>query len=97
MRSIVPCERLRCTGACLDDFEEVIFLRRKIVEGLPPEICSLWSALPFVAPLQNGVEAPSQLAAVLGAEHVLGGLCGTFSWVVGPGRIRSISAASGFG
>ena len=31
MRSIVPCERLRCTGACLDDFEDVIFLRRKIV------------------------------------------------------------------
>jgi 2-dehydropantoate 2-reductase len=48
----------------------------------------------FVVPLQNGVEAPSQLAAVLGAEHVLGGLCGTFSWIVGPGRIRSISAAT---
>jgi 2-dehydropantoate 2-reductase len=26
-----------------------------------------------VVPLQNGVEASSQLAAVLGAEHVLGG------------------------
>jgi 2-dehydropantoate 2-reductase len=48
----------------------------------------------FVIPLQNGVEAPSQLAAVLGAEHVLGGLCGTFSWIVDPGRIRSISAAT---
>jgi 2-dehydropantoate 2-reductase len=48
----------------------------------------------FVVPLQNGVEAPSQLAAVLGAEHVLGGLCGTFSWIVDPGRIRSISAAT---
>src|SRR6266480_1888264 len=35
----------------------------------------------FVVPLQNGVEASSQLAAVLGAKHVLGGLCGTFSWV----------------
>ena len=34
----------------------------------------------FMVPLQNGVEAASQLAAVLGAEHVLGGLCGTFSW-----------------
>ena len=43
----------------------------------------------FVVPLQNGVEAASQLAAVLGAEHVLGGLCGTLSWVAGPGRIRS--------
>lgn len=44
----------------------------------------------FVVPLQNGVEAPMQLAEVLGAAHVLGGLCGTMSWVVGPGHIRSI-------
>jgi 2-dehydropantoate 2-reductase len=43
-----------------------------------------------VVPLQNGVEAPAQLAAALGAERVLGGLCGTFSQVAGPGRIRSI-------
>lgn len=43
-----------------------------------------------VVPLQNGVEAPAQLAAALGAERVLGGLCGTLSQVVGPGRIRSI-------
>ena len=44
----------------------------------------------FVVPLQNGIEAPSQLAEVLGVEHVLGGLCGTMSWIVGPGHIRSI-------
>ena len=44
----------------------------------------------FVVPLQNGVEAAAQLAAVLGAQHVLGGLCGTISRVVSPGRILSI-------
>lgn len=44
----------------------------------------------FVVPLQNGVEASSQLAAELGREHVLEGLCGTLSWLSGPGRIRSI-------
>ena len=44
----------------------------------------------FVVPLQNGVEASSQLAKVLGSDHVLGGLCGTFSWVIAPGCIRSI-------
>lgn len=44
----------------------------------------------FALPLQNGVEAASQLAGVLGAERVVGGLCGTLSWVAGPGRIRSI-------
>jgi 2-dehydropantoate 2-reductase len=43
----------------------------------------------FVVPLQNGVEASSQLATVLGAKHVLCGLCGTLSWVVGPGHVRS--------
>jgi 2-dehydropantoate 2-reductase len=48
----------------------------------------------IVVPLQNGVEAASQLAVVLGPQHVLGGLCGTFSWVVAPGRIRSISTAT---
>ena len=41
----------------------------------------------FVVPLQNGVEAPSQLAAVLGQEHVLGGLCGLITFVLEPGRI----------
>lgn len=44
----------------------------------------------FVVPLQNGVEAPSQLEAILGAKHVLGGLCGTMSWIISPGHIRSI-------
>lgn len=44
----------------------------------------------LVVPFQNGVEAPSQLAAVLGADQVLGGLCGTISYIVVPGRIRSV-------
>ena len=41
-----------------------------------------------VLPLQNGVEASDQLAAKLGREHVLGGLCRIVSYVVGPGHIR---------
>jgi len=44
----------------------------------------------FVVPLQNGVDAASELSAVVGSEHVLGGLCGTLSSVVAPGRIRTI-------
>ena len=35
-----------------------------------------------VVPLQNGVEAHEQLAAVLGGGPVLGGTCGTISYVV---------------
>jgi 2-dehydropantoate 2-reductase len=46
----------------------------------------------FVVPLQNGVEAPSQFAKVLGEEHVLGGLCGLISFVVEPGHIRHAGA-----
>jgi len=46
----------------------------------------------FVLPLQNGVEAPSQLAAVLGAEHVLGGLCTLIVFIAGPGHIRHVAA-----
>ena len=42
----------------------------------------------FVVPLENGVEAPSQLAAVLGEDHVLGGLCRIISALVEPGHIR---------
>lgn len=42
----------------------------------------------IVLPLQNGVEAYDQLAAVLGAQRVIGGLCRIISYVVAPGHIR---------
>ena len=41
-----------------------------------------------ILPLQNGVDAVPQLAAELGAEKVIGGLCKIVSFVVGPGHIR---------
>jgi 2-dehydropantoate 2-reductase len=40
-----------------------------------------------VLPLQNGLEAPTQLATVLGERHVLGGLCGLMTFIAGPGHI----------
>jgi len=46
----------------------------------------------YVVPLQNGVEAASQLARTVGEGRVVGGLCATFSFVVAPGRIRSLGA-----
>ena len=45
-----------------------------------------------VVPLLNGVEAPAQLADALGAEHVIGGLCGIISFVAGPGHINHAGA-----
>lgn len=48
----------------------------------------------FVVPLQNGVEAAARLSAILGADRVLGGLCGTISRLDGPGRIRSVGGTN---
>lgn len=44
----------------------------------------------MVVPLQNGIEAPAQLAAALGSEHVLGGLCGIIAYRAAPGCIRHV-------
>src|SRR6185436_6845696 len=44
-----------------------------------------------VLPLLNGVEASGQIAEVLGADHVLGGLCRLSTELVGPGHIRHIA------
>jgi 2-dehydropantoate 2-reductase len=42
----------------------------------------------FVVPLENGVQAPSELAEILGSEHILGGLCRIASQIVAPGHIQ---------
>lgn len=47
----------------------------------------------MVVPLENGIEAPDQLASVLGARHVVGGLCRILAYVEGPGHIRHAGAA----
>jgi 2-dehydropantoate 2-reductase len=44
----------------------------------------------FVVPLQNGLEAPAQVAAVLGARQVMGGTCVISSAITAPGCIRHI-------
>ena len=45
-----------------------------------------------VVPLQNGVEAYDQLAAVLGSEHVLDGMCHILAMVTAPGVVRHIGS-----
>ena len=44
----------------------------------------------LVLPLQNGLEASSQVAEVLGPASVLGGLCAIYSFITAPGCIRHI-------
>lgn len=41
-----------------------------------------------IVPLQNGMEAPEQLATVLGWDRVAGGLCRIVSEIISPGHIR---------
>lgn len=41
-------------------------------------------------PLQNGIEAPDRLAAVLGEDHALAGLCGLVSFLEAPGHIQHV-------
>lgn len=41
-----------------------------------------------VLPLQNGVEAPRQLADAWGEKHVVGGLCKIISFIARPGVVR---------
>jgi 2-dehydropantoate 2-reductase len=45
----------------------------------------------MVLPLENGISAPEELAAVLGREHVLGGLCRISALIGAPGIIRHVS------
>lgn len=42
----------------------------------------------IAVPLENGMEAPDQLARVFGREHVLGGLCAILAYSIEPGHIR---------
>lgn len=46
----------------------------------------------IIVPLQNGIEAPAQLAAVVGAGRVAGGLCRIVAQTVAPGHIQHIWA-----
>jgi 2-dehydropantoate 2-reductase len=49
-------------------------------------------AVSFVVPLEHGVEAADELAAVVGPQRVVGGLCRIVSYLAGPGHIRHAGA-----
>ncbi len=58
------------------------------VSEVAPAMRPLLGPRSVVIPLENGVEAPAQLAAVLGEEHVAGGLCHLVAFQVGPGHVK---------
>jgi 2-dehydropantoate 2-reductase len=51
-------------------------------------IVAMLSQKTVVVPLENGVEAPTQLAEVLGEAAVMGGLCRISSHIASPGHIH---------
>jgi 2-dehydropantoate 2-reductase len=57
---------------------------------LGPRLVPLIGKNTLVVPMQNGVEASELLAASLGEDHVLGGVCRMISWAERPGEIRWI-------
>lgn len=44
----------------------------------------------LLLPMLNGVDAPEELAAAFGWEHVLGGLCRVSSFIAGPGHVQHV-------
>lgn len=57
------------------------------VSAIAPALTPVVGADTVVVPLQNGVEAASELAAVIPPTRVVGGLCRVAASVTGPGRI----------
>jgi 2-dehydropantoate 2-reductase len=58
------------------------------VAGVAPTLRPLLGPETFVVPLQNGIEAPDQLAAALGSGHAVGGVCKILASQAAPGVIR---------
>jgi 2-dehydropantoate 2-reductase len=46
----------------------------------------------IIIPLENGMDAPAEIASVVGPDHVLGGLCTIVSFIIEPGHIRHAAA-----
>lgn len=64
------------------------------VPDVAPSLAPLLGPETIVVPLQNGVETFEQLARVVGTDHVVGGLCSGFCFIVGPGHVRHIGGVT---
>jgi 2-dehydropantoate 2-reductase len=58
------------------------------IEEAAARLAPMIGADTAVVPLENGIDAPEILSAIVGREHVLGGLSGIVSYVVARGHIR---------
>ncbi len=69
---------------------DVVLLATKAwqVEDAAHAMKPMVGAKTMIVPLLNGVEAPHQLAEILGEAHVVGGFCRVMSQIEAPGKIK---------
>ena len=65
----------------------LVGVKATAVKAAAASIAPLVQSTTLVIPLQNGVEAATDLVSVLGSASVIGGLCRIASTVTGPGQI----------
>jgi 2-dehydropantoate 2-reductase len=70
----------------------IVAIKTGQIRETAPSLLPLVGPETTVVPLQNGVEAPFELATLLGSKHVVGGLCFIGSTIAAPGRIRHFAA-----
>jgi len=86
-------ERVNATDAPREIADAVVFcVKAWQIPEAARQVKAIVGPETAVVPLENGMEAPEQLAEIFGREHVLGGLCGIVSFVVEPGHIRHMAA-----
>lgn len=84
---IQPCWATKHPASCGTADLILIAVKAGQVEAVAHTLAPLLAEHTRILPLQNGIEAAPQLAAVLGWKHVLGGFCRTISRQAAPGHI----------
>ena len=88
--TVHPAEATDAPGSVRDADAWIVGVKAWQVPEAAAALRPVAGAESVVVPLQNGVEAAAQLAAVLGDDRVLGGSCRILACVSAPGRIRHV-------
>jgi 2-dehydropantoate 2-reductase len=87
-------ERVRATDRLTEKVDAVLMtVKAWQIRDAAATIKSSMRDDTIVVPLENGIDAPEQLASVLPSQNVAGGLCAIVSFVVEPGVIRHAAAS----
>ncbi len=86
-------DRVHATDSPAGPFDAVLMATKAWqLRDAAEQICPALHDDSLVVPLQNGIDAPEQLAAVLGTGRVGGGLCAIVALAVAPGVIKHTGA-----